>query len=80
MLRLYIIGLCILIAAILLNGIAAKLGLMSWYDFLTQLSNQGKLVFSRIRLVDYLWLLMGYPFLLGTAAYAADLLYRYCCK
>jgi hypothetical protein len=75
MLRIYCIGLCILVGAILLNAVAAKLGLMSWYDFLTQWSANGKSVFSTTRLIDYVWLMLIYPFLLGCCGYGANVAY-----
>jgi hypothetical protein len=65
MLKIYIIGLIILLAAILFNIVASKLNIMGWYDFLTHLVNQGKSTFSQMRWLDYAWLFLFYPFLLG---------------
>lgn len=67
MLKIYIIGLFILIAAILLNALAARMGLVSWYDFLTRMTSEGRAVFADIRWLDYFWLFILYPFLLGLA-------------
>lgn len=65
MLKLYIIGLAILITAILANILASKLGLLSWYDFLNLLSSKGIQSLKTVRFLDYLWLLLLYPFTLG---------------
>lgn len=65
MLKLYIIGIAILITAILANFLAAKIGLLSWYDFLNLLSNKGGEGFVTVRFIDYLWLLLLYPLALG---------------
>ena len=65
MLRLYIIGICILTVAIVANYIIGKLGLTSWYDFLNYLNDKESSGLKQIRLIDYLWLLLGYPLILG---------------
>ncbi|WP_179005584.1 DUF7672 family protein [Winogradskyella forsetii] len=65
MIRLYIIGLAILIIAILANGIIAKIGLKSWYGFIELLSKEGSSAFSKLNIFDYLWLFIAYPFILG---------------
>jgi len=65
MLKLYVIGLAILITAILANFLAAKLGLLSWYDFLNHLSAKGSDGFKEARFIDYLWLFLLYPLALG---------------
>lgn len=66
MLKLYIIGLSILLVAIIANFIAAKLGLMSWYDFLNLLTAKGTATFKEVRFFDYLWLFIIYPMALGS--------------
>ncbi|MET2985543.1 DUF7672 family protein [Aureibaculum conchae] len=65
MLKLYIIGICILIIAILANAIIVKIGLKSWYDFFELLNQLGTEAFSKLSILDYLWLFVGYPFVLG---------------
>jgi hypothetical protein len=67
MVRIYIIGLSILIIAILLNVLVQALGIMGWYEFLTKLQEQGRKVFSVMSILDYAWLFVLYPFLLGLA-------------
>ena len=65
MIRLYIIGLAILIIAILANGIVVKLGVKSWYDFISLITDGGFSAFSKLSAIDYFWLFVGYPLVLG---------------
>lgn len=76
MLKIYISGVFILLSAILLNGIAAKLGITSWYDFLKLVIEKGKQAFDSVRLVDYCWLLLIYPFLLGASYKLGEYFYK----
>ena len=70
MLKLYIIGVFILIVAIIANAIIVKIGIKSWYDFIELLSEYGKSAFSKLSILDYLWLFIGYPFILGLGYYS----------
>jgi hypothetical protein len=72
MVRIYIIGLSILIIAVLLNILVQALGIMGWYEFLSKLQEQGRKVFSSMNLLDYAWLFFIYPLLLGLAYLAGD--------
>lgn len=65
MLKLYFIGLGILIVAILANAIIGKIGIKSWYDFIQLLTLQGRTAFSLMSLWDYIWLFVGYPLVLS---------------
>lgn len=65
MLKMYIVGIIILVAAIFFNVVSSKFNIMGWYDFLTKLVNQGNVTFSQMKAVDYIWLFFLYPFLLG---------------
>ncbi len=76
MLRLYLIGICILIIAILANTIIVKLGLKSWYDFIEMLNSEGTSTLSKTRAIDYLWLFLGYPLVLSLGYLIGDKLYR----
>ena len=74
MVKIYIIGLAILSIAIVLNGLATKLGILSWYDYL-------KLLFDKsnntvVRWIDYGWLYIFYPFLLGLSYKLGDYMYK----
>ncbi len=65
MIRLYIIGLMILIVAIIANGVVGKIGLKSWYDFFELLNKFGFEAFGTLKVMDWLWLFLIYPLLLG---------------
>lgn len=72
MLRIYIIGISILIIAILANGMAYKIGMASWYDFLKLINEHGWKAFSHLNVLDYLWLFIGYPLTLGFGYYIGE--------
>lgn len=65
MIKLYIIGIFILIIAIIANGIIATIGLKSWYNFINLLNSDGLKAFGKLQVLDYLWLFLGYPLILG---------------
>ena len=69
LLKIILSGFFLLVFAILINGIANYLGILTWYDFLPKRKNKSFL--SKIRTVDYIWLFIGYPFLLGLLIYFA---------
>ena len=66
MLKLYIIGVTILIVAIVANSIASSLSIMTWYDFLNQLKSSGFKTISEIGALNILWLFIIYPIVLGS--------------
>lgn len=76
MVRLYIIGLFILITAILANGIAVKIGIKSWYGFIELWMQEGGSVFSKISVGDILWLFIFYPLILGSGYWIGDKIYH----
>ncbi|WP_426431033.1 DUF7672 family protein [Winogradskyella sp. HB-48] len=76
MLRLYIIGIAILVIAILANGIIIKLNLKSWYDFIELISKNGFSAFKALTMIDLLWLFLGYPMILGFGYWLGDKLYK----
>jgi len=63
MIRLYLIGVGILVTAIIANILAGKMGLKSWYDFLTSLNARHG--FAGLRGLDLAWLFVVYPLTLG---------------
>jgi hypothetical protein len=75
MIKIYIIGLVILGIAIVLNGLAAKIGILSWYDYLKLIMDKNGSI--PIRWIDYSWLYFVYPFLLGTAYKMGEILYTW---
>ena len=74
MIRIYFIGLFILITAILANILAVKLQLKSWYDLLNGLANS-KSYWELITFKDSLWLFLVYPLVLGLGAVFANFIY-----
>ena len=71
MIRLYIIGVSILIVAILCNFIISKLGIATWYDFLNNIAKNEPNNFS---VIDYLWLFVLYPLALGSGFYLGEII------
>lgn len=67
--KVLIVGWVILILAILLNFLAGKLGITSWYPFLDNVSKNG-IVFSfqKLSIISILFLFVAYPGLLGFSA------------
>lgn len=74
MIRIYFIGLFILITAILANILAVKLQLKTWYDLLNGLANS-KSYWELITFKDSLWLFLVYPLVLGLGAVFANFIY-----
>ena len=69
MLRIYVAGILILASAIILNVLAQAKGIMGWYGFLTKLAEEGQSALRSVRIFDYLWMFIVYPFLLGLVAW-----------
>lgn len=74
MIRIYFIGLFILITALVANILAVKLQLKSWYDLLNGLANS-KSYWELITFKDSLWLFLVYPLVLGLGAVFANFIY-----
>jgi hypothetical protein len=60
-LLIFLFGIGILIGAIILNIIASKLNLTSWFDFIKNPKGTG--------FISYVWLFIIYPFGLGLIAF-----------
>ena len=56
MLRIYIIGVCILLIAIIVNVIIGKIGLSTWYDFGPQFFKRGFVVIKEVGFLSSIWL------------------------
>lgn len=69
----YLTGVVVLIGAIIINSLATALRLPSWYSFLQSSSLGGFIDYAfRLPLISALWLLIGYPFVLGVLAKTAS--------
>ncbi len=67
--KIYLAGMVILLAAILLNLLASALKLATWYTFLNLVSQQGlSPALHSLKATDILFLFLIYPFLLGLSA------------
>ena len=75
MFRIYSIGLSILIIAIIANAIVFKLGIKSWYTFISLLTENGSSAFSKLTIIDYLWLFLAYSIVLGLGYWIGDKVY-----
>ena len=77
MVRLYIIGVSILLVAIICNFIVSKIGIASWYDFLEDIAKNEP---NNLSLIDYIWLFLLYPLCLGLGYllgdYISNLIFR----
>ncbi len=71
LIKLYVIGLIILIVAILANFLATKWGLKTWYDFLNNWGNG-----DFLSLKDNLWLFVFYPLILGCSLLIGNMLWK----
>ena len=76
MLRIYIIGLCILLTAIIANVIAGKIGLSTWYDFGNQFFKRGFIVIKEVGLFSAVWLFILYPLALALGYIVGDRIYN----
>ena len=76
MLRIYIIGVCILIIAIIANVIIGKVGLSTWYDFGPQFFKRGFVVVKEVGLLSALWLFLFYPLVLAFGYILGDFIYK----
>jgi hypothetical protein len=80
MVKIYMIGVAVLLIAIAANVLASVLGLMSWYDAITSLQKNGWNSFKQWKLFDYLWLFLFYPFILGLGYAVGNRLYEWMVK
>ena len=75
MIRLYLIGLCILLIAIVSNLLVGKLGLSTWYDFGPEFLKRGFPVMKEVGLLNCLWLFVFYPLVLSTGYILGNKIY-----
>tara|TARA_B110000014_G_scaffold249488_1_gene224834 strand:- start:925 stop:1161 length:237 start_codon:yes stop_codon:yes gene_type:complete len=75
MLRIYIIGICILLIAIITNIIVGRLGISTWYDFGPQFFKRGFIVMKEVGLFSSVWLFILYPLVLALGYVVGDKIY-----
>jgi len=68
--KIYLTGLVVLIIAILLNFLAGKVGLDTWYSFLSEFQKVGPVkTIAKTSLPSLIFLFGIYPFCLGVVAF-----------
>ena len=77
MLRIYIIGVCVLLIAIIANVIIGKIGLSTWYDFGPQFIKRGFIVIKEVGFFSIIWLFILYPLVLGLGYIIGDKIYNF---
>ena len=75
MIRLYLIGLCILLIAIVANLVVGKFGLSTWYDFGPEFFKSGWPIMKKVGLLNCLWLFIFYPLVLSLGYVIGDKIY-----
>jgi len=75
MIRLYLIGLCILLIAIVANLVVGKFGLSTWYDFGPEFFKRGFPVMKEVGLLNCLWLFVFYPLVLSAGYILGNKIY-----
>jgi hypothetical protein len=72
MLRIYFIGVFILITAIIANIIVSKIGLSTWYDFGPEFLKRGFSAMKEAGFLSCLWLFIFYPLVLSLGYIIGD--------
>ncbi|MEC7863525.1 MAG: hypothetical protein VYB55_00495 [Bacteroidota bacterium] len=76
MLRIYIIGISILLIAIISNVVVGKLGISTWYDFGPQFFKRGLIVLKEVGVLSSVWLFILYPLVLALGYILGDKIYN----
>ena len=75
MLRIYIIGMSILLIAIIANVLVDKMGLSTWYDFGPDFFKDPINSIKEVGFFSLLWLFILYPIVLAVGYVIGDKLY-----
>jgi len=65
--NLILAGFFLLFFAIILNAIIQFFSIMTWYDLLMNIKKN--IWLKNMKVIDFLWLFIGYPFFLGLIIY-----------
>ena len=76
MLRIYIIGVFILLIAIIANIVVGKLALSNWYEFGPQLISRGFATIKEAGFLNIVWLFILYPLVLSLGYIIGDIVYN----
>jgi len=69
LLKLVLSGYFLLFFAIVINAGAKYFNIMTWYDLLNSLKD--KTALKKLKILDIIWLFIGYPITLGIVIYVA---------
>lgn len=69
-------GWVVLVVAMLANALASALKLLSWYDLVKRIQQQGAAAMTDAGIANLLWLFLFYPLLLGIAAWLGTYILR----
>tara|TARA_Y100000389_G_C17103155_1_gene336948 strand:+ start:142 stop:372 length:231 start_codon:yes stop_codon:yes gene_type:complete len=64
--NLILAGFFLLFFAIIMNAVIKFFSIMNWYDLLMNLQKKER---PKMKVIDFLWLFLGYPFFLGLIIY-----------
>jgi hypothetical protein len=68
--KVYLVGLVVLVVAIAANALAKLLRISTWYDFFLSVTEIGVLpALKNISFLSAIWLFILYPVILGSTAY-----------
>ena len=76
MIRLYIIGLCILFIAIIANVLIEKAGISTWYNFGSQFVSKGFKAIQEVGWLSCFWLFICYPLILSLGYLIGDKIFK----
>lgn len=66
----YVVGIAILLVAIILNSLASKLGILTWYGLIMDISKRGIIgAIKNTRFLSLFFMFVIYPFTLGIVAF-----------
>ena len=76
MFRIYIIGVCILLTAIIANVVIGKISICSWYEFGPRFFRKGLVTILEVGLLNSIWLFVLYPLILACGYLIGDKIYN----
>ena len=76
MLRIYIIGISILVIAIIANVVVGRLGFSTWYEFGPQFFSRGFMIIKEVGFLNSVWLFILYLLVLSLGYIIGDIVYN----
>lgn len=78
--RIYCIGIFVLLIAILANVIVSRFGIATWYDFGPKFFSKGFNAVINLGALNIVWLFIIYPLTLGFGYVIGDYVYKLCIR